>query len=103
MVVFASWSGFPGCVASCRHAAAVLGGRALELADGEVPTAALEADLLVLSAWMPGYERLLDERRGSTVGRSHSALLQLELSREGWNRQAPRAADRGAPQERRLR
>ncbi len=83
-VVFASWRGFPGCVASCRHAAAVLGGRALELADGEIPPEALEADLLVLSAWMPGYEGLLDERRGTTVGRAHSSLLQLELSREGW-------------------
>lgn len=83
-VVFASWRGFPGCVASCRHAAAALGGVAVELEEAEAPPAALEADLLVLSAWTPGYERLLDQRSGPTVGRSHSSLLQTELSREGW-------------------
>ncbi len=83
-VCFASWQGFPGCVTSCRHAAAVLGGVALELEDAEVPSAAIDADLLVLSAWTPGYERLLERRDGPVVGRWHSPLLQTDLSGEGW-------------------
>jgi glycosyltransferase involved in cell wall biosynthesis len=62
----------------------VLGGVALELEGAEVPTAALEADLLVLSAWTPGYERLVDRRDGPVVARWHSPLLQTELSGEGW-------------------
>ncbi len=83
-VCFASWRGFPGCVTSCRHAAAVLGGTAVELDEGDPPPAALDADLLVLSAWTPVYERLLARRTGPVVGRFHSSLLQVELSREGW-------------------
>lgn len=83
-VCFASWRGFPGCVTSCRHAAAVLGGVALELEDGAAPSAALEADLLVLSAWTEGYEPLVGRREGPVVARWHSPFLQTELSGEGW-------------------
>lgn len=49
-----------------------------------MPTAALEADLLVLSAWTPGYEGLLEQRDGPVVARWHSPLLQTDLSGEGW-------------------
>ena len=83
-VCFATWQGFSGCVASCRHAAAVLGGVALELDDAEAPQEALDADLLVVSAWTSGYEPLLDRRGGPVVARWHSPLLQTDLSGEGW-------------------
>jgi hypothetical protein len=81
-VVFASWAGFAGCVGSCRHAAAVLGGRAVAFDAGDPPEPLLEAELLVLSSWRPEYEELLARRRGPTVLRWHSSLLQTELSGE---------------------
>lgn len=87
-VVFASWHGYAGCVAACRHAAAVLGGRAVVLGEGGEGSpsfsAAVDAELLVLSSWTPAYERLLAVRARPTVARWHSPLLQTELSREGW-------------------
>jgi glycosyltransferase involved in cell wall biosynthesis len=83
-VCFSSWRGYAGCLTSCSHAAAVLGGRAATIDDGAPPQDVIDAELLVLSSWAPAYDALLAERRGRTVGRWHSALLQTELSREGW-------------------
>jgi len=83
-VCFASWHGFAGCVTSCRHSEAVLGGKAAVVTESEAPTEALDSELLILSAWTPGYAELLERRAGPTVARWHSPLLQTELSREGW-------------------
>lgn len=77
-VCFASHAGFAGCVTSARHAAAVLGGMAVALEEGERPPA---CDLLVLSGWRESYAGLLDAAP-RVVGRFHSPLLQAELSEE---------------------
>ena len=79
MIVFASFDGFEGCVTSARHAAAVLGGTAVALREGERPPA---CDLLVLSGWRDSYLDLLDAAP-RVVARFHSPLLQAELSEEG--------------------
>src|SRR5436309_8437931 len=76
---FASHAGFAGCVTSARNAAAVLGGTAVSLEDGERPPA---SDLLILSGWRDGYDALLDAAP-RVVARFHSPLLQAELSEEG--------------------
>lgn len=78
-VCFASYDGFAGCVTSARHAAAVLGGEAVALQEGERPPA---CDLLVLSGWRDSYAALLDAAP-RVVARFHSPLLQAELSGEG--------------------
>jgi glycosyltransferase involved in cell wall biosynthesis len=44
----------------------------------------IEAELLVLSGWTARYDTLLARRRGPTILRWHSALLQTELSDETW-------------------
>jgi glycosyltransferase involved in cell wall biosynthesis len=80
-ICFASWHGYAGCVTSCRHAAAVLGGTWVALDDGADPP---DCDVLVLSSWADAYEPLLEAFGGKVVGRWHSSLLQTELSREGW-------------------
>lgn len=80
MIAFASFEGFAGCLASARHAAAVLGGTAHALGPG---AAAPECDLLVLSSWHESYEPLLDAAP-AVVARWHSPLLQTELSDDGW-------------------
>jgi glycosyltransferase involved in cell wall biosynthesis len=74
---------FAGCVAACRNAAAVLGGTWTVVGrDDPTPRPALEADVLVLSSWDRRYDALLAERRGPTVARWHSTMLQTELCRE---------------------
>jgi hypothetical protein len=76
---FASHDGFAGCVTSARHAAAVLGGTAVALREGERPP---PSDLLVLSGWRESYLALLDAAPRVAL-RFHSPLLQAELSEEG--------------------
>jgi hypothetical protein len=76
---FASHAGFAGCITSARHAAAVLGGTAVVLQEGERPP---ECDLLVLSGWRESYLALLDAAPRVAI-RFHSPLLQAELSDEG--------------------
>jgi glycosyltransferase involved in cell wall biosynthesis len=78
-VCFASHAGFAGCVTSGRHAAAVLGGTAVALQDGERPP---PSDLLILSGWRESYLALLDAAPRVAI-RFHSPLLQAELSEEG--------------------
>jgi hypothetical protein len=80
VIAFASFQGFAGCVTSARHAAAVLGGAAHELAPGDPAPA---CDLLVLSSWHESYEPPLDAGV-RVVARWHSPLLQTELSDAGW-------------------
>jgi len=80
VIAFASFEGFAGCVASARHAAAVLGGTAHALRPGEPAPA---CSLLVLSGWHESYEPLLDAAP-PIVTRWHSPLLQTELSDDGW-------------------
>jgi len=81
-ICFASWAKLPGCVGSCRNAAAVLDVKWALIEEGSVPAAVIECDLLLLSSWTPVYETLLATRRGPTVVRWHSSLLQTELSGE---------------------
>jgi glycosyltransferase involved in cell wall biosynthesis len=83
-VCFASLAGFEGCVTSCRHSAAVLGGEWAAFGRDECPPAVLDADLLVLSSWHETYEPILSAREAPTVPRWHSSLLQSELSQETW-------------------
>ena len=80
MIRWASYEGFAGCVASARHAAAVLSGEAQALPREGV--ARLDGPV-VLSSWHPTYERLL-ESGTAIIPRWHSPLLQTELSDEGW-------------------
>jgi hypothetical protein len=80
---FATFEGFDGCVQSCRHAAAVLGGTsALVTSEGETPAAVLQADVLILSSWHERYEDILVQRDGPVVVRWHSTVLQTELGHE---------------------
>jgi hypothetical protein len=82
VIAFASFHGFAGCVTSGRHAAAVLGGTAHELAPGDP---APPCDVLVLSSWHASYDALLESCPPDVriVARFHSPLLQAELSEEG--------------------
>jgi hypothetical protein len=77
-VCHASHAGFAGCVTSARHAATVLGGTAVALAEGDRPP---PSDLLILSGWRDSYRALLDAAP-RVVMRFHSPLLQAELSGE---------------------
>jgi glycosyltransferase involved in cell wall biosynthesis len=84
-VCFASHEGFAGCVTSCRSAAAVLGELWATVAPGKLLSQRiLASELLVLSSWDKAYEGVLRARRGPTVLRWHSPLLQAELGREAW-------------------
>jgi glycosyltransferase involved in cell wall biosynthesis len=80
--LFATWHGFAGCIGSCRHAAAVLGGDWATVEPDEPPAAVLEAEHLLLSSWRPEYEAILALRTRPTIVRWHSSLLQTELSGE---------------------
>lgn len=82
-VCYATYEGFDGCVHSCRNAAAVLQGTwALIPHDGEMPAAALDAEVLVLSSWHERYEPILAQRDRPVVLRWHSTVLQSELGHE---------------------
>jgi glycosyltransferase involved in cell wall biosynthesis len=83
LVCYAAAEEFEGCVSSCRNAAAVLGGTWAAISASERPAdRVLYADLLVLSSWDRRYETILAERRGPTVPRWHSTILQTELAQE---------------------
>lgn len=82
-ICFAAMEEFAGCIASCRHAAAVLGGvSAVIPREGALPAAVLQCDLLVLSSWDERYEEILDVRRGPIVPRFHAMIMETELVNE---------------------
>ncbi len=83
-VCFAAYEGFEGCTQSCRNAAGVLGGTSAVVSpNGEIPKAALEADILILSSWHRTYEPLLARRGPHVLLRWHSTILQTEIGHEG--------------------
>ncbi len=82
-VCFATAAEFDGCDASCRNAAAVLGGSWTRLCrDADPPPEVFASDLLVLSSWHRRYETILERRSGPIVVRWHSTILQTELGQE---------------------
>ena len=82
-VCFASPEQCGGCISSCRNAASVLDASWIAIPmDGPTPDEVFEAPLLVLSSWDSCYEPIFKERRGPTVLRWHSTILQSELSDE---------------------
>ena len=84
-VCFATVEEFAGCIIGCRNAAAVLGGSWATIPRrGELPDVVVQADLVILSSWDERYDAVLAERRGPTVVRWHSTVLQTELAQEQW-------------------
>lgn len=82
-VCFASAEQFGGCVSSCRNAASVLDASWIAIpSDEPIPAVVFESRLLILSSWDSRYETILAERRGPTVLRWHSTILQSDLSDE---------------------
>ena len=84
-VCLATVEEFLGCVHGCRNAATVLGTSWAVIPNrGEIPAAVFQCGLLILSSWHERYEAVLEGRRGPTVPRWHSTILQSELAQEQW-------------------